>query len=256
MKYPLWSRSGFTLVELLVVIAIIGVLAGLLLPAVQAARESARRIQCQNNLRQIGIALHSFHNVNGTLPRGGWWPASRAELSWGASILPDLEATAIYDQIDRTAPFTDPRNLAVGQTQLSVFLCPSAPQDPLVKPSSPFLSPKPAYYARTHYGAVNGERTLRYLNARNEPERGAMIFEKNISLKEITDGTSQTILIAEAPEGIQAMWINVLNLFDQSGPINALAQSEEQKKYVFADFGQEMSSYPKNSSHTKSTNVS
>ncbi|MCH7751005.1 MAG: DUF1559 domain-containing protein [Planctomycetes bacterium] len=242
MKHPLWSRCGFTLVELLVVIAIIGVLAGLLLPAVQSAREAVRRLQCQNNLKQIGVALHSYHDVNKQFPRGGWAP-SRAKLSWSASILPNLDASSLFDHIDRTVPFTDPRNLAVGQTHLSVFLCPSAPRDPVLKAFSHFLFPKPSYYARTSYGAVNGERALRHFNARNDPERGTMLFEKNISFKEVTDGASQTFLIAEAPEGIQAMWINVLNLFDQSAPINAQAESPERKKYVFADYGQEISSY-------------
>jgi len=235
-------RPGFTLVELLTVLAIVGVLVGLLLPAVQASREAARRSLCQNNLRQIGIALHSYHAVNKHFPRGGWAPTS-AKLSWSASILSNLEARSLFDQIDRTVSFTDPRNLAVGQTQLAVFLCPSAPQDLALKTLSPFLLPKPTLYARTSYGAVNGERGLRYFNAKNDPERGAMIFEKDISLQEVTDGASQTILIAEAPEGIHAMWINVLNLFDQSGPINAPAESPGQAQYVFADFGQEVSSY-------------
>jgi prepilin-type processing-associated H-X9-DG protein len=186
--------------------------------------------------------------LNRHFPRGGW-PAKSANLSWSASILPHLEAPGLFDKIDRSVPFTDPRNQVAGQTRVSVFVCSSAPQDPPLKALSPFLSPTPLYYARTSYGAVNGERGLRYFNAKNDPERGAMILEKDISIKDITDGTTQTILIGEAPEGIHAMWVNVLNVFDQSGPINAPAVSPGQEQYVFADFGQEMSSYHPTGAH-------
>lgn len=233
-------RPAFTLVELLVVIAIIGMLISLLLPAVQASREAARRLQCLNNLKQVGIALHSYHSAKKTFPRGGWAPTS-AELSWGASLLPNLEAASLFDLLYRDVPYTDPSNLSAGQSQLSVFLCPSATYDDLLRKSPDLPGSSIHKYARTSYGAIDGERGLRRANATNNPERGAMIFEKNISLREITDGSSQTILVAEAPEGLHSLWISVRNLFDQSGPINAPAVFA--KQYVFADFGQEISSY-------------
>ena len=97
------SRWAFTLVELLVVIAIIGVLVALLLPAVQSAREAARRMQCTNNLKQIGLAMHNYHGANNTFPSGSmigrpgawsWGPA------WGVSILPYAEQTVLFDQFD------------------------------------------------------------------------------------------------------------------------------------------------------------
>ena len=91
-------RPAFTLVELLVVIAIIGILIALLLPAVQAAREAARRLQCSNNLKQLALALHVYHASNCVLPPGGYRDGN--QLSWHARILPHVEQAALYDKID------------------------------------------------------------------------------------------------------------------------------------------------------------
>src|SRR5712692_7686431 len=95
-------RIGFTLIELLVVIAIIGVLIALLVPAVQKVREAAQRAQCQNNLKQIGLAMHNYHEVHGTFPPGSlpmWWGAG-----WATLILPYIEQDALYRQLDLTQP--------------------------------------------------------------------------------------------------------------------------------------------------------
>src|SRR5437899_8560020 len=102
-----WRRRGFTLIELLVVIAIIAVLVALLLPAVQQAREAARRSQCRNNLKQIGLALHNYHEAYNCLPQAANWkdyrsgvtPAQR-NFTWIASILPYLDQSAVFDQIN------------------------------------------------------------------------------------------------------------------------------------------------------------
>ncbi|MCC7083447.1 MAG: DUF1559 domain-containing protein [Pirellulales bacterium] len=237
---PHRSSIGFTLVELLVVVAIIGVLIALLLPAVQAAREAARRAQCENNLKQIGLAMQSYHSTQGAFPRGGW-PATSANFSWTACLLPHLEEQPLYERLHRDVPYTDAANLAAGQAALAVLLCPTAPSNQQLKQSADLPRVSKQLYARTCYGAVNGERGLRAPGASNSPERGAMIFEKNISLREIADGASHTILVAEAPEGIHAIWISVRNLFDQSKPINTPAEFAPQ--YVFYDYGQELSSY-------------
>jgi prepilin-type processing-associated H-X9-DG protein len=228
-------------VELLVVIAIIAVLVALLLPAVQRAREAANRMQCQNNLRQIGLGLHAYHEALGTFPRGGWLIASAPNLSWGAALLPFIEQQAIYARIKLDLPYTHSENLAAGQTVLPIFLCPSAPKTQLTRKSADLPSTSPQEYARNDYSGVNGERGLSSPTESNNPERGAMIFERSISLAEITDGASRTILIAEAPEGIHGVWLSVRNLLDQSKPINAPATFSPQ--YVFYDFGQEISSY-------------
>ncbi len=134
------ARRGFTLVELLVVIAIIGVLVGLLLPAVQAAREAARRMQCSNNLKQIGLALHNYHDTYSALPAGSNGTVNGAGTfyghgwTWQASILPQLEQSTLYSAIQGPDGFgnelgsqSSGKPLIVKATVLSVFWCPSQP---------------------------------------------------------------------------------------------------------------------------------
>ena len=125
-------RQAFTLIELLVVIAIIGILIALLLPAVQAVREAARRAQCASNLKQLGIAMHSYHASNGSLPPGGVHTGTNAAVdptldrgSWGIAILPFVEETPLYSQYNRALYNTHPQNLPVLQRFVSAFLCPS-----------------------------------------------------------------------------------------------------------------------------------
>lgn len=233
-------RLAFTLIELLVVIAVIAVLVAMLLPAVQSARESARRTQCRNNLKQIGIALHLYHDLNSILPRGGWTAATAAH-SWGAASLPYLDQKGLFDQLNVGKLYTDPVNATVGKTMLPVYLCPTTPKFNTLRKSADLPTTSTQEYGRTGYGAINGERGLRAANGTNSPERGAMILAMNISLHQISDGTSQTILIGEAPEGIHSLWASVRNVFDQSGTINAPATFA--LNYVFGDYGQEISSY-------------
>lgn len=231
---------GFTLVELLVVVAIIGVLLALLMPSIQSAREASRRTACQSQLKQIGMALHGYHNLHGKLPRGGWLPPAIG-LSWTAATLPFLEEQSLFDRLDRRSIYTSISNQNAGKTVLPLLICPSSPRDSLYRSSPDLPSSSTVTYARTDYGAVNGERSLRSSSATNTPERGAMIYERNISFSGILDGTSKTILIGEAPEGMHGIWLSTRNLFDQSGLINAPATFS--KQYVFLDFGQELSSY-------------
>jgi prepilin-type N-terminal cleavage/methylation domain-containing protein len=245
-----WFRPAFSLVELLVVIAIVALLVGLLLPAVQRVREAAARAKCANNLKQMGLALLGHHDTHKVFPRGGYATvapdaANPIKRSWSASVLPWLEQDALYRNIRADLPYTDSANLAAGQTVLGVFLCPTSPRDSLLRPSADSPS---AEYARTDYGAVNGERGLRSPAAGNSPERGVLILDRNLSLADITDGASQTILVGEAPEGIHGLWISVRNVFDQSAPVSE--RHNDTSPYpsclipgVFCDYGQEISSY-------------
>jgi prepilin-type N-terminal cleavage/methylation domain-containing protein len=132
-------HSAFTLVELLVVIAIIGVLVALLLPAIQAAREAARRVQCQNQMRQIGIALQNYHDVKKQLPAGGFWdhknypatPAIHSGWDWLPKIFPYIELSGLHSQLDFELGPGDqtkvPKNLDTIKTEVPGLLCPSNP---------------------------------------------------------------------------------------------------------------------------------
>src|SRR5262245_21226611 len=129
---------AFTLVELLVVIAIIGVLVALLLPAVQMARESARRMRCANQLKQFGTAIHNYHDNYNSFPIGHMFRGifdgdpldgdGGSGFGWGAAILPYIEQSALYGQFNFSLPITDyavSRNLSLAQTHLPLFTCPS-----------------------------------------------------------------------------------------------------------------------------------
>lgn len=124
---------GFTIVELLTVIAIIGVLVALLLPAVQAARESARRTQCQNHLKQLSLGLANFELANLKYPAGQKWSGPRSDpssyaLAWSALLLPFVEQQAVAEKIDFSFPLDDPRNLPATGQVVSLYLCPSTGQ--------------------------------------------------------------------------------------------------------------------------------
>jgi prepilin-type N-terminal cleavage/methylation domain-containing protein len=122
MKTKTLSRHGFTLVELLVVIAIIGILVGLLLPAVQAAREAARRMQCGNNVKQLGLALHNYESANKRMPAGR---SPSVNLSTFAALMPYLEQPAIFEATDFGLASTHPRNDLPRGATVSALLCPS-----------------------------------------------------------------------------------------------------------------------------------
>ncbi len=266
-------RAAFTLVELLVVIAIIGLLVALLLPAVQAAREAARCTQCKNNLRQMGIALHNYHDVHFMLPKGGPGVASltipvtraRACLSWGAAILPGIEQTNLYSTINQNEPYLHADNLVPGQTVLKVYLCPTASgKSPLMRPNGDTPN-NTTTYARSDYGGNWGERGLRCFPSTNCQNnygdtgqlagtgRGVMLMatEPNVGFKDITDGLTNTIVLGEAPEGLHSLWIGHKNVFDQSSPPSSqigtpwssCGTTLRSKVGNFCDYGQEFHSW-------------
>jgi len=220
---PPGQPRGFTLIELLVVVAIIAVLIALLLPAVQAAREAARRMQCTSNLKQLGIALHGYHDVHSTFAAGGWvsLPSQpntiNMNMGWSAAVLPWVEQTALYNGLNVSQRYNVAANSTAGRTVLAIYLCPSEPRDSLwgKTPGDPFES------ADADYGGMYGERGLSTPSSNNNPPRGAMLFNLNVAIAGITDGASNTIQVGEHPEAINAFWISGHNLFDQSAPINA-----------------------------------
>jgi prepilin-type N-terminal cleavage/methylation domain-containing protein/prepilin-type processing-associated H-X9-DG protein len=203
------DRAGFTLIELLVVIAIIAVLIGLLLPAVQKVREAANRAQCTNNLKQIGLALHNYHDVSGALPPGGSTFAGTAGHSFHVYILPYIEQEALYGKFNLNQTYnagtSATGNMANRHLVPQMYLCPSQPN-------------------RTASGVDLGWSVVHYVGnmgphgtnpATGAPydvvvtaasdfyaTQGVLEAGTKVALKDITDGTSNTILVGELSWGI------------------------------------------------------
>jgi prepilin-type processing-associated H-X9-DG protein/prepilin-type N-terminal cleavage/methylation domain-containing protein len=217
-------RRAFTLVEALVVIAIIGLLVGLLLPAVQAARESARRSQCTNNLKQIGVALINYHDTYGALPAGyvSAFDGNGNDLGpgwgWAAAILPQMEQTPIYNVIHFDLPIESPLN-GVRVANVQGYLCPSDTVNPSWPAMSRDVLGNPVAFicdvAPSNYVGVYG---------RSEPPvDGDGLFFRNsaVKLSDITDGTSQTLAVGERSHFLGvATWAGSVTgaiLFDDDG---------------------------------------
>jgi len=199
---PWCQKSGFTLIELLVVIAIIAVLIALLLPAVQQARESARRTQCRNNLKQFGLAMHNHHDTYRVLPSGGTgWTyhmtyttngspeiAPNQGGGWGFQVLPFIEADIVWRGGNKTTNMD--RSILAISTPNVAFFCPSRRAAQVLPPiadwySIPANSGLTYGHAQTDYASSNGQNT------------GAITQTTPQRLADITDGTSQTILLGE-----------------------------------------------------------
>lgn len=175
--------TGFTLVELLVVLAIIAVLMAVLMPAVQSSREAVRRIHCRNQIRQLGLALHNYHEIHNRFPAGSYiiGPSFRtmSGWGWGAMILPHVEQAPLYHQIDFNLGTAVASNQAVIATPVSFWQCPSD-----VGPDRMTIFPvgrPPLEIASGNYCGVNG--LLSEMSSKR--------------LADVTDGTSQTLLLGE-----------------------------------------------------------
>jgi len=195
------TRIGFTLVELLVVIAIIGVLVSLLLPAVQFARESARRTQCSNNLRQMAIAAHTFHDTNRKLPSSvrpaGLTPLPR--IAGHTFLLPFLEQEPMFNKYDKAVNWNDPINRPIVQTRISTFICPSTPE-PNRLDGLPEANPWTADIAAiTDYSpTIAVDQRLENTGLVEKAGPGILIKNGEPRLADVTDGLSNTILYAES----------------------------------------------------------
>ena len=201
-------RAAFSLLELLVALAVIGLLLGLLFPALSAARESARQQQCGNNLRQIGLALHGYHLAKQRLPVGclEWrsvaGPPSRRQLAWSVFLLPYLEQQALYEALDLRQPYDAAVNAAAAKTRVASFECPSHPGHQTAP-------------GRTDYGGLFGEIILD-----RRQDDGVFLHEQAIRYSQITDGLSHTLGIGEDLFGPDNGWINGRNVFVQARGVN------------------------------------
>lgn len=195
------KRRGFTLIELLVVIAIIGVLIALLLPAVQQAREAARRTQCRNNLHQMGIALHNYADAHQCFPSG--YIAGSSTITdttpgwgWGALILPQLDQTALFNSINFRLPMEDPSQAIALKTYLNVYICPSD-----ITSGGPFNITSDA----ANTVVVTQVTPSSYIgNVGNDDSEvdvptwnGVLFRNSRVRFAEITDGPSNTIIVGE-----------------------------------------------------------
>ncbi len=188
-------RKGFTLIELLVVIAIISILLGLLLPAVQKVRESANRMKCQNNLKQMGIACHLYHDTHRSFPPGYVamvpYPDTTPGWGWGAFLLPYIEQENLSRQIDFRQPVE--KSSAI-QVPLSIFQCPSDSSPPPDFPVTDGTLTQVCTAAPSSYAATVGQDASEV-----DAPSGDGVFYRNSKTRiaDITDGTTQTVLLGD-----------------------------------------------------------
>jgi len=198
-------RRGFTLVELLVVIAIIGVLIALLLPAVQQAREAARRMQCSNNLKQTALAMHTYHDIHGQFPLPGM---KANHLGWSVSILAQLEQSAIADGMDYTdGEHHDVGRRKYGPVRIDAYLCPSAPASEVYSPREDEQYNGEDSYAIHYFGMLgplgtNPQSGSAYDCIDTSSTFGGectegIFWQWGSKMRDVTDGLSNTYLLGE-----------------------------------------------------------
>ncbi|RLS52497.1 MAG: DUF1559 domain-containing protein [Planctomycetota bacterium] len=229
-------RRGFTLIELLVVIAIIAVLIALLLPAVQQAREAARRTQCKNNLKQIGLALHNYHEQSRVFPPG-WIAvdgttglmsahAGGSGAGWGLMILPQLDQSPLYNRFNLNVPIHDPANTQLITTSIPAYLCPSdagtAPKWSIEEEGSPGTIL--AELATANYvaafgtdeldGCENAPGTAPVLANGQCRGNGVSYHNSRTGIRDLTDGTTSTLMVGErktrADLGWWSTWVGMV----------------------------------------------
>jgi len=234
-------RSGFTMIELLVMLAIIGILVALLLPAVQSAREAARRVQCSNNMKQFAIAMHNYHDAynclpastnegklaaTSPLPGSAGEPGSRAGFSWRVSILPYVEQMAMYDMIDfKQSAYADvPEHRRAAGVVMSLHRCPSD--------VGKEFATAPEYgdpQSLSNYVAMGATHAASLYREETEPAGGrahpnGLIFPGAYTrFRDVIDGTSNTLMLSETKERRYAAWLDgttaaVVGLAEETKP--------------------------------------
>jgi prepilin-type N-terminal cleavage/methylation domain-containing protein/prepilin-type processing-associated H-X9-DG protein len=211
------TRRGFTLIELLVVITIIGVLIALLLPAVQAAREAARRAQCTNNLKQIALAAHNYESANGCFPMGtpvkvatyssGWIQAG--DYDYGHSLfvamLPQLEQSALFNAVNFSVNIDMPENMTIQRSQVNALLCPSDSTAWQIDTPTMWATYPGLQVAHTSYSGCTGTWSHWAWSPSSTPslatlaaqDNGIFYVNSRTRIADVTDGTSNTILLGE-----------------------------------------------------------
>ena len=211
-------RRGFTLIEVLVCVSIMALLIGLLLPAVQAAREAARRLHCANNLKQIGLALHNYHTfhnafspgyVSGTTAGAPSTAETGNGWGWGAMILAHAEQSPLSSALNFDLQITDPGSMTARSTSIGVFLCPSTvgfgpASFHYYKP----LAGLPSDLATSQYVASAGQFEVSGSPSRNN---GVLYRNSSVGLGDITDGASSTLMVGERSRNVaDATWVGVV----------------------------------------------
>jgi len=254
---PRRGRGGFTLIELLVVIAVIGILVALLLPAVQAAREAARRMQCTNNLKQIGLALHNYHSSVGVFPPGysSLWKTDSGDMGtaeddighgwgWASMILPQMEQSSVYNAVNFGLTMTYQANDTAQRMRFGSYLCPSDSTQQLIPVRDEANTSTVYTVASGNYVAVYGTGEIG-----DAPGAGNGMFFRNsrVSFADLTDGSSQTLCVGERSHNLSYVtwtgraiggWLHKTSTFE-GGTDQFSAEPEESFTMILGPIGLE-----------------
>lgn len=207
-------RDGFTILELLICIAVVAVLIALLLPAVNASREAARRIQCLNNLRQIGTAIASYHDVNDALPIGWNWESSgHSAFGWAVGLLPYVEQRSLFREVDGIGVLDELSDPEVRHQSIAVYLCPSDISSPTFtlrsSAGSPYGSEQLFDLPTANYVGVFG--TMEADDSFPAPNGdGSFIETHSLKWPDLTDGLSNTMIVGERTMArVPSTWLGI-----------------------------------------------